>query len=853
MTLTIPELSLVVLIGPSGAGKSSFARKHFKETEILSSDRCRGLVSDDENSQEATKDAFELLRFLATKRLGAGRLTVIDATNVQQEARKPLVALAREFHCLPVAIVLDVPEKVCQDRNRARPDRNFGGHVIRQQAQSLRRSLRGLEREGFRHVHVLRSPEEVDGVVIERQPLWCNLKGEKGPFDIIGDVHGCLDELQVLLAKLGYQVGPAEGTLGGLVARHPEGRKVVFLGDLVDRGPNVPGVLRLAMNTVAAGAGLAVPGNHDIKLLRKLRGKDVKLSHGLAETVAQLEPEPDEFKRSVAAFIDDLVSHLVLDGGRLVVAHAGMKESMQGRGSGKVREFALYGETTGETDEYGLPVRYDWASEYRGKSSVVYGHTPVPEAEWLNNTICVDTGCVFGGKLTALRWPEREVVEVPAARMYFEPAKPLARPEVITLSAQQANDTQLDISDVSGKRLITTRLFHNVTIREENSAAALEAMSRFATDPRWLIYLPPTMSPSETTKEPGLLEHPREALDYFGKEGVARAVCEEKHMGSRAVLVVCRDAAVAKARFGVGSGEAGVCYTRTGRRFFNDMQLEGAFLERVRAALGASGFWAELATDWACLDCELMPWSLKAQDLLRDQYASVGAAARSALPPTIAALEAASSRGAEVTGLLDLARARLDMTDRFAAAYRHYCWPVTSVDDLRLAPFHLLATEGKVYVDRDHVWHMETLAKVCRADPGLLVATPYHLVDLADAASREGAIRWWEELTGRGGEGMVVKPHGFTFRGRRGLIQPAVKCRGPEYLRIIYGPEYTLPEHLVRLRSRGLSNKRSLALREFALGMEALERFVRKEPLRRVHECVFGVLALESEPVDPRL
>lgn len=324
-------------------------------------------------------------------------------------------------------------------------------------------------------------------------------------------------------------------------------------------------------------------------------------------------------------------------------------------------------------------------------------------------------------------------------------------------------------------------------------------------------------------------------------------------MGSRAVLVVCRDAAVAKARFGVDSGEAGVCYTRTGRRFFNDAPLEAAFLDRVRAALGASGFWEEMATDWACLDCELMPWSQKAQDLLREQYASVGAAARAALPPTIAALEAAGSRGAEVAGLLDLARARLTMTRRFAEAYRHYCWPVASVDDLRLAPFHLLATEGKVHVDRDHVWHMEALTKVCRADPALLVATPYRLVDLADAASREGAVRWWEEVTGRGGEGMVVKPHEFTFRGRRGLIQPAVKCRGPEYLRLIYGPEYTLPEHLGRLRSRGLSSKRSLALREFALGVEALERFVRREPLRRVHECVFGVLALESEPVDPRL
>jgi polynucleotide kinase-phosphatase len=483
MTITIPELSLVVLIGPSGAGKSSFARKHFKETEILSSDRCRGLVSDDENNQAATNDAFEVLRFVATKRLAAGRLTVIDATNVQPEGRKPLVGLAREFHCLPVAIVLDLPEKVCQERNRARPDRDFGNHVTRQQSQALRRSLRGLEREGFRHIHVLRTPDEIDGVVVERQPLWCNMKGERGPFDIVGDVHGCLDELRALLGKLGYEVAPANTAVGGLTAKHPEGRKLVFLGDLVDRGPEIPGVLRLVMNMVEAGTAFAVPGNHDVKLLRKLRGKDVKLTHGLAETVAQLEPEPDDFKRGVASFIDDLVSHLVLDGGRLVVAHAGMKETMQGRGSGKVREFALYGETTGETDEYGLPVRYDWASEYRGRPSVVYGHTPVPEAEWLNNTICIDTGCVFGGKLTVLRWPERELVDVPAARTYFEPAKPLARPEAAALTSQQINDTPLDFADVSGKRLITTRLFRNITIREENSAAALEAMSRFATDP----------------------------------------------------------------------------------------------------------------------------------------------------------------------------------------------------------------------------------------------------------------------------------------------------------------------------------------------------------------------------------
>ncbi len=186
-------------------------------------------------------------------------------------------------------------------------------------------------------------------------------------------------------------------------------------------------------------------------------------------------------------------------------------------------------------------------------------------------------------------------------------------------------------------------------------------------------------------------------------------------------------------------------------------------------------------------------------------------------------------------------------------SYRRYCWPVRCVNDLKLAPFHLLATEGQVHVQRNHVWHMEELAPLCKAADGLLLATPHKVVDVTDAAIVEEVTRWWEDLTNRGGEGMVVKPLDFVVRGPRGLAQPAVKCRGREYLRIIYGPEYTLPENLERLRSRAVSTKRSLAIREFALGIEALERFVRQEPLRRVHECVFGVLALESEPVDPRL
>jgi protein phosphatase len=438
--------------------------------------------------------------------------------------------------------VLSLPERICADRNRQRPDRNFGHHVIRNQVQDLRRSLRGLEREGFRHVYILDNPEQIEAATIERQPLWNNRQFDHGPFDIIGDIHGCFDELTVLLQHLGYNITKHNGTFK---TTPPEGRKLIFLGDLVDRGPKITAVLQLVMATVNEGTALCVPGNHDIKLVRKLRGRDVQITHGLADTLEQLEGESSHFRDEVAAFLDSLTSHYVLDDGKLVVAHAGMKEEMQGRGSGKVRDFALYGETTGELDDLGLPIRSNWAAEYRGKAMVVYGHTPVPEPEWLNRTINIDTGCVFGGRLTALRYPEKELVSVPAHRTYYEPSRPFLKPEtaapVQDLTAQQRHDDLLDITDVLGKRIISTRHHRTITIREENSTAALEVMSRFAANPKWLIYLPPTMSPSETSRKHGYLEHPSEAFAYYRHEGVNTVICQQKHMGSRAMVVVCRD------------------------------------------------------------------------------------------------------------------------------------------------------------------------------------------------------------------------------------------------------------------------------------------------------------------------
>lgn len=857
--ISIPELSLVLLIGPSGAGKSTFARQFFKPTEIISSDVCRGLISDDENNQNVSADAFELVRFIAAKRLKLGLLTVIDATNVQPESRRQWVQLAREYHVLPVAIILNMPEDVCQGRNDLRSDRNFGRHVIPQQIGQLKRGLRNLREEGFRQVFELRSPDDVAALeTITRSPLYNNKKDEHGPFDIIGDVHGCYDELCNLLETLGYEVDRENATLiSSPLTTNADGytryRKPVFVGDLVDRGPKSPQVLRLVMHMVNNGLGLCVPGNHDAKLLRYLNGKNVQLRHGLEQTVAQLTSETPEFLESVKSFIDGLISHYVLDDGKLVVAHAGLKESMQGRGSGAVREFCLYGETTGETDEFGLPVRYNWALEYNGRAMVVYGHTPVPEAQWLNNTIDIDTGCVFGASLTALRYPERTLVSVPALEQYAVPARPIGYNANSVLSVQQQYDSVLNIEDFIGKSILQTRYSHNVTIREENSIAALEVMSRFTINPKWLIYLPPTMSPAETSQEEGLLEHPAEGLQYYREAGVTQVICEEKHMGSRAVVIVCKDEQVAERRFGVTGEGNGVIYTRTGRAFFADKQTEQDFLARINAALISTGFYDTFDTDWVCLDAELMPWSAKAQALLRDQYAAVGTAAGKALPEVVSALNQAISNGAPAQALLEKYTARLEQTTNYVKAYRQYCWPVDSLSDYKLAPFHIMATEGKTWFDKDHEWHMSAIKDICAGDEQLLLATPYLLVDIGNEDSEQAAINWWQQLTAAGGEGMVIKPYTFLSKDDKGLIQPAIKIRGKEYLRIIYGPEYDAAQNLERLRVRKLSGKRSLALREFSLGLEALERFVNKDPLQLVHQCVFGILALESEPVDPRL
>ncbi len=847
--LSIPETCLVALVGVSGSGKSEFARRHFPATSVLSSDFFRGLVSDDENDQSASPAAFEALYFVASKRLAAGRLTVVDATNVQAEARRALVKLARDHDVLPVAIVLDLPLSVCVERNRSRADRDFPAQVLHRQADQLRRSLRQLEREGFRRVHRLRSQAEAESAMIRYRPLLNDLRSEHGPFDVVGDVHGCADELVALLVSLGYEINwDEEGR--AVRGHHPAGRRVVFLGDLVDRGPNTPGVLRLAMGMVAEGTALAVAGNHEVRLARALRGRKVAVSHGLAESLEQLEREGPAFSAEVAEFCHDLLAHYVLDDGRLVVAHAGLKESFQGRASARVRDFCLYGDTTGETDELGLPVRYPWATEYRGAATVLYGHVPVATPEWLNNTLCLDTGCVFGGSLTALRYPERELVSVPAGSIWYQPARPVAS-QVAEPSDRPPTEV-LDITDVLGHRVIDTKWLRGISLRAENAAAALEVMSRYAIAPDWLTYLPPTMAPAPSASGRQQLEHPTAAFAAYRREGVTDLLCEEKHMGSRAVALVCRDPAVAQRRFGGDGSATGALHTRTGRPFF-DAGLSQLVLERLGEYIGRAGLWQELNTDWLLLDCELMPWNAKAEGLLKETYAPVAAAGMAALSASVLELQGASALGADVEDLISRTTTRRRNVLAYREVYRRYRWDTAGIDGLRLAPFQLLASQGQTYEGLPHLWHLGVADRLAACDPQFISSTKRLVVDATQDKSVEEGVAWWEGLTESGGEGMVVKPSRNLTVGRRGLVQPGLKVRGVEYLRLVYGPDYLDPKNLDRLQTRTVGRKRSLALREYALGMQAIRLLVEDAPLWKRHQLVFAVLALESEAVDPRL
>lgn len=839
-TIDLPDPSLVLLVGPRGCGKTTFAKRFFDASEIVSFDECRQRVGD--SGPTPSNDARELFQTIIQNRLFAGKMVVVDSDLMDGEVRRGLMTLARRHHLFAVVIAFKIDERFCIARNASRSDCVVSPYEVKREFEIVRKLVEAPSREGIRDIHVLDSPEAVDRVKVHRHKLWTDKRDDSGPFDIIGDVHGCADELEALLELLGYTVSWGEAFPHGVRVVPPAGRRVIFLGDLIDRGPRIVDCLRIAMSMVETGAALCLPGNHEVKFLRKLRGKTVSITHGLAETVAEFERMPESFHEEVADFIDKLVGHFVLDGGRLCVVHAGIKENMQGRSSSAAREFGLYGDTTGETDEYGLPVRHEWANEYHGRAAVVYGHTPMLTADWLNNTLCVDTGCVFGGALTALRYPEREIISVPAAKRYFEPKKPLVA-RVSQAGAPdgnvKSNGLNLDILRAGG--VIKTRFRYNVAIPEEaHVVAAVEMLSSRGVDPRWLVYLPPVIAAVDPSRRPGVLEHPEDAFTYYRRKGAARVVCQEKRFTDRVVVVVCRDAHTAQTVFGVTDGRIGTVYSRCGRPCFARKSDESAWVERCRAACDQAGIFAKVGPFIVFEAGRSLATTGPSFSLDEPGFQAV-----------LENLARATARGVDVGSLEEKFRARRDRLSRYAHAGDENTLHGANPEHLVLAPLQILATDEMAWFGREYARHAEVFARLVAVDSTLFSAVEAREVVLGDTESEGDAVTHWEKWLANGADGMIIKPDAFFQDARLGFPLPALECRGPDALRRDHGPEFDVPDNLERLRNRSSSALRFRSLCQYALGLESIERFVEREPLSRIHTCACVALALECQTTEP--
>jgi polynucleotide kinase-phosphatase len=863
MRIALPHAGIVLLVGPSNSGKTTLLKKWQKEnkispSEVVSSDQFRILVSDKEfvdwknmPKEEAdilfdeysliSKEAFALMDNIIRTRCRLNKLTFVDATHLQPDDRKRYIALARENHVPIVSIVLDVPEKVLLERDEKR-DNPRGKRRIKQQYQVFTREKRFMKKEGIRSLYFLR---EIDDIELTRRSNPLELDADAG-IDIIGDIHGCYEEMIELLVKLGYEKDEDD------FYRHSEGRKFLSIGDVMSRGPESLKSMMFFYRHVQQGLAYMIDSNHGWKIARWLDGKNVTLNHGdekVEQEFLQLEQEHGgeqaaEWKNKLKDFLLEAPSHYILkkNGIPMVVcAHAGIRDEYIGKQSRDVSDFCRYGDTDG-FDEKGKPIRKDWFIGHQTSQLIVWGHDPKPQPLKINNSLNIDQGVVFGGKLTAYRFPETQIIAVEAKKDYSgAPDNPL-----VEWKKKRLN--QPNIGKFLKGYSVLTEEFGEVAVPAETVKPAIDAVSHHTIPIEQLIYIPPTMSPTPAPSSLAkYLEHPLEAIQYYRSNGIEKIVAEKKHMGSRGILFLFKDHASAKKY--IGTESLGVIYTRTGRRFF-DKEIEEQIVRKLNDDLYSHDYFSQHQTDFLLLDAEIMPWNLKAKELISNQYAHVAENAmmdRAFLQGKLA--EAAKTNNA-LAPWLDEYNEKVENAREFAEVFQGYCWDVVGLEDIKIAPFHVLAHSNRTFFDETHEWHMKMNHQFATYS-SLFVATEYKI--LSDSASEAEVIQWWEEMTQDGHEGIVIKPEHYIPRSKGKLLQPAIKVRGSKYLKIIYGMDYLQPENLQRLKKRNTGKKQKLALKEFALGIEGINRFVNGESIERVHECTLATLAMEKDPVDPRL
>ncbi len=829
MRIQLPDFCIVLLVGPAGQGRTQFAHDHFAPHEILSTADFQQMIFGEAPGQGSI--AREALHYILEKRLQHRQLTVLDANMLGQKDRTACRQLSRKYHVPVVAFVFDFEDAVA--REWAGPE--VSSQQLQVQMALLREEGRGLSNEKVRSIWTFQNPGNWKNLDMERVTLPNNQKQETGAFDIIGDVHGCLSELHQLLEELGY--GKEAGKW-----QHPQNRRVVFVGDLVDRGPQSLAVVDLAREMIQQGAAFLVPGNHDNKLKRWLAGRNVKVQHGLQTTVAELESKEKSYHEELKSFFDQLPPYLELDEGNLVVAHAGIKNSMIGRLDSEIEAFCLYGETTGETDEFGLPIRHNWAGEYDGEALVVYGHTPIPEPLWQGNTLNIDTGCVFGGKLTALRYPERKLISVDALQEYAPPKRPLPS-NIPDLSPTEGTDL-IDYARLAGRNLISTRLGYYITLREESTSATHEALALFGAHPGWLVYLPFDFSPTKISSRSDFPEHTRSAFAYYKKKGLDECLLHVGGRGKQVAVVLCRNKKTARERFGITREGIGRMFTGKGQLALPDHpQQEAELLEELRKSLDAAGWWENNKSDWVVLEAELEGPQAAVWGGYADEHRHIAQQAETGLAASLVAVEQARANGLPVDGL----HQQLLVRQQRAAAYAAEAAQLDRPWRVRL--WHLLAWEGNVGHQQPHTWHLDQLERMA-SSAGRWEIPPFRRVDLISESDIRAANTWFEEQVAAGEGGAIVKPGAFLVDGGTDVLQPGLKVRAPGLFRLVHGPEYE--SEWPALQNRRLKDKRLRVIRQFALAYEGLNRFVEQEATIQVYECIFTALSLDAVDIDPR-
>lgn len=865
MGIVLPYAGIVLLVGTSNSGKSTFLKKLIENkqilpSEVVSSDDFRILVSDsdfidwtqkprDESDslynqyQKISEEAFSLMDLTIEKRCKLNKLTFVDATNLFSEDRKKYITIARKHHVPIVAIVMDVEQDVLLERDKIR-DTPRGKQKINQQYQTFKRERRFIKKEGYLATYfILNNTDYIEIIRKSNNPIEIEVKNG---IDIIGDIHGCYQEFLKLLVKLGYEINEK----GYYV--HPAGRKFLSLGDIMSRGPKSLETMQFFLRHVKKGLAYMIDSNHGWKIARWLEGKKVTLNHGdelVEEEFKHFkeqygEEHTLELKQSLKELLLNAPSHYILTKNHvptLVCTHAGIKDEFIGKQSIDISDFCRYGDVDG-FDEEGKPIRRDWSIHHKSNILIVWGHDPKPKPLIINNTINIDQGVVFGGELTAIRYPEKEYVSVQALENYSDgksnPLKELDRNRLNTPNIAKF---------LNGYSVLTDEL-GEIHIPKEYVIPSIDTVSHFTVPIEELIYIPPTMSPTPSPSTlVDYLEHPKEVIDYYRGMGIDKMIAEKKHMGSRGILLVFKNEAVALKY--IGRETLGVINTRNGRTFFQK-EIEHEILQRINKGLTDNDYYQTYNTDFVLLDAEIMPWNLKAKELINSQYAHVAESAILDRSLLRAKLEKVEKINKELENWLAEYVTLLDNAHVFKEVFQKYCWDIEDINQIQIAPFHVLAHSKETFFHKPHTWHMEMnrqFAKMIK----LFVETEFMLIE--DTSSEVEVIKWWETITRDGHEGIVIKPETFISKSKGKLVQPAIKVRGRKYLNIIYGMDYLLPENLVRLKKRNVAKKQKLALKEFALGVEGIKRFVNGESIERVHECVLGTLAMESDSVDPRL